>query len=56
MGGAAGHETTRDRETAHCVVTRGRGLLGPRPSRDSFTKDGLVSNVGCAESACSENG
>ena len=29
--------------------------LGPRPSRDSFTKEGLVSNVrfpGCAESAC----
>ena len=33
--------------------------LGPRPSRDSFTKEGLVSNVGmlgCAESACSETG
>ena len=35
------------------------GGAGPRPSRDSFTKEGLVSNVGilgCAESACSENG
>ena len=32
-----------------------RASLGPRPSRDSFTKEGLVSNVGmlgCAESAC----
>ena len=38
---------------------QGRGSdkvsLGPRPSRDSRTKEGLVSNVGildCAESAC----
>ena len=32
-----------------------QGSLGPRPSRDSRTKEGLVSNVsflGCAESAC----
>ena len=42
---------------------QGRGSdkvsLGPRPSRDSRTKESLVSNVGilgCAESACLENG
>ena len=32
------------------------GSLGPRPSRDSFTKEGLVSNVGILGCACSENG
>ena len=41
--------------TVKVEIIMGRISLGPRPSRDSFTKEGLVSNVGmlgCAESAC----
>ena len=42
-------------QSLQCTTVRAYSSLGPRPSRDSLTKEGLVSNVrfpGCAESAC----
>ena len=60
----AGHQATTALSVTHARISllhasnqqrsvrKECGSLGPRPSRDSFTKEGNVRFPGCAESAC----